>query len=624
MASSGSFNTNGYEGRYLNFSWNVASQSIANNQTTINWTLKGAGEGQAGWYSATNFKVTINGTTVYSSTDIIQLWNGTVVASGQFTIPHNADGNQSFSAYAEAGIYWYAVNCSGSGSWSLPQIPRQANITAAPNFTDIQNPTVTYSNPAGNNVTSLQICIAKPDGTGLGISYRDISKTGTSYTFNLTETERNSLRQATPNSSTINVTFYIKTVIGGNTFYSSSTKTLTIVNANPTISSITYEDINSTTTNITGNNQLIIRNNSTVQFNLTTLTSLKYATLSNVKITINGVTKTTSLSGTSVSSLNINFGTVNLSSNGNATIVITDSRGLTTTYTKALTMLNWELPNAIITCQRKFNYYSETDINVDANYSSLNNLNTITIQYQYKKTTDSSYSALETLQDNVTTTFTIDNLYAWNVKVIITDLLGSTTYNLFVDKGIPIIYIDKLNNSFAVNGFPKKPNSIYSGNLQLDNCIYVGSQVLYDSFSTSSSGTFQLLGAYDYQLIQGVFTALEVPDGYEMAYRLSAQVTTGNNNAVRVWLNNIATWGASTYSGNTYRILTASRIFKESEITLEPTLNYSTRQGINLKVSNASAYACNVYNITLHAYLVKSDQAIALIDEVGQYSNIEG
>ena len=72
MASSGSFNTSGYEGRYLQFSWSIESQSIANNQTTISWTLKGAGTAQANWYRAGNFKVVINGTTVYSSATRIQ------------------------------------------------------------------------------------------------------------------------------------------------------------------------------------------------------------------------------------------------------------------------------------------------------------------------------------------------------------------------------------------------------------------------------------------------------------------------------------------------------------------------------------------------------------------------
>lgn len=126
MATSGSFNTSGFEGRYLQFSWKITSQSVTNNTTTISWTLKGAGDAESSWYNAGNFEVVIDGKTVYStaSDDRITLYDGTTVASGTFTFTHNADGTRSFSASAQGGIYYYAVNCTGSGSFTLNTIPR--------------------------------------------------------------------------------------------------------------------------------------------------------------------------------------------------------------------------------------------------------------------------------------------------------------------------------------------------------------------------------------------------------------------------------------------------------------------------------------------------------------------
>lgn len=123
MASSGYFNTGNYEGRYLQFSWQETSQNVASNTTTISWTLKGAGGGNV-WYKAGNFKVVINGETVYSSTTRIQLSNGTVVASGTYTFKHDADGTKKFTASAQAGIYTVAVNCTGSGTFTLDTIAR--------------------------------------------------------------------------------------------------------------------------------------------------------------------------------------------------------------------------------------------------------------------------------------------------------------------------------------------------------------------------------------------------------------------------------------------------------------------------------------------------------------------
>jgi hypothetical protein len=136
MASSGSLNTTAYSGRYLAFSWSQVSQDIENNTTKISWTLKGAG-GDSTWYNTRNIKVTIEGETVYSfpqSKGGIPLSNGTLVASGEYIITHNADGYKRFTAYVEAGIYYHAVNCTGSGTFTLNTIPRASQPSCGPNW----------------------------------------------------------------------------------------------------------------------------------------------------------------------------------------------------------------------------------------------------------------------------------------------------------------------------------------------------------------------------------------------------------------------------------------------------------------------------------------------------------
>ncbi len=605
MASSGSFNTTGYQGRYLNFSWALESQSYENNTSTISWTLKGAGNAQSSWYNAGNFKVVINGTTVYSSATRIKLYNGTTVASGTLTITHGSDGTKTFSASAEAGIYLVAVNCSGSGSWSLPTISRAATLTQAPNFTDEESPTITYSNSAGNVVTSLQACISL-NGSTADIPYRNIDKTGTQYTFNLTTAERDILRAASPNSNTLSVIFIVKTVINGSTYYSSLTRTMTIVNANPTITNVSYADTSSTTTAITGDDQKIIQNNSSVSFTFGTLAALKGATLSKIDITINSVNVSTSLSGSSVSDRTISYGTINSAMDLPANITLTDSRGNTSSTSVDISMLAWSLPTAIITCARQHNYYAETDLNVNADYASLDDDNTITIQYQYKQSTASSWSAWYSAQDGVTTTITLDNTKAWDIKVRVTDRLGSTTYTLSIDKGIPIIFFDRQKRSVGFNCFPQNESSVESEGLVLDDLIYIGSQVLLDEYTLSSPQSLKVLGAYDYGLIDGIFAGITVPSDYERAYRITAQVSTGNENYASVGINNFQSNGVRTWSGQTMRGVCGSNYFKESDITLEQTLNYSNN-GTNLYLYNSgSTGAAYFYNVTIHGYLIKT------------------
>lgn len=452
MATNGSFTTTSCEGRSLTFNWSVKSQNVANNQTTINWSLVGSGSYTYGWVTCGNFKVTIDGKQVYYSATRLNVYSGTTVASGTYTFTHDNSGNKSFTAYAEAGIYYVAVNCSGSGTWSLPSIARNATITNAPNFNDEANPTITYTNPAGTNVSSLQACISLT-GSSSDVPYRDISKTGTSYTFNLTTAERNTLRQATTGKSRT-VYFYIKTIINGTTLYSSYGVTFSIVNGNPTIGTVTYQDSNATTVAITGNNQQIIQNQSALQLNIGTVTALKYATISKVQYSINGYTVDITNSYTNP----VAIGTINYSTNFNLNVIVTDSRGFVTTKSITVTMLAWKLPYATINIARQSNFYAETDMLVNAYFSSVDSHNSVTIQYKYRKTSDSTYSSPVTIANNTQVTASFDNQYDYDFQFIITDLFGSTTYNVVLPKGIPLVFFDRNLNSVGINCFPVNPN----------------------------------------------------------------------------------------------------------------------------------------------------------------------
>ena len=257
---SGSFNTTAYKNRYLTFSW-TATQDTSKNQSTIEWWLKGAGSA-SGYYMSGNFKVVIAGETVFTDSNRRELRNGTEVAHGYKTITHNTNGSKSFSASAEAGVYTYAVNCSGSGSWDLKDIPRGATITSAPNFNDEQNPSITISNPAN---AKAYAAIFLEDGMTALVPYQEI--TGTTHQFNLSPADRQALQNATPNSNTLKVRFYVKSTIGTQNFFSYSTKTLTIINAKPTLNPEAY-DIGSNSLSLTGNKDILIKNYNQVKYKI--------------------------------------------------------------------------------------------------------------------------------------------------------------------------------------------------------------------------------------------------------------------------------------------------------------------------------------------------------------------
>ena len=462
MATSSTFSTTN---KYIKYRIIVTenSTSVANN--TSNVTVK-----VQVWRTNTGYEtygngtcyVTIDGTQysqVITTSQVFSYNSYTEVFNKTLNIEHNSNGSKTIYVSSYIDHSRFDSNTQGFNV-NLTNIPRGAIITNAPNFTDTGNPTITYSNSAGNQVTSLQACISLT-GSNDDIAYRNISKTGTTYTFNLTTEERNTLLNAT-SGKTRTVYFYIKTVLNGNIFYSSKEVTFSVVNANPTIGSISYQDTNSSITSITGNDQWIVRNKSTLEITLTTLNALKGATLSSAVVNINGNPYSFSgISGTSVSSASVTVGTLNISSNINATITLTDSRGFTSSYTKEIIILDYQDPYSTITLARLNNFYTQCNLEVDCTYSTLNNTNSITIQWQAKKISDSSYGSLTTIQNNTATTISLDNAYQWNVRIVTTDALGtSIPYVLFVDKGIPLFFVDKDKNSIGINCFPANDESL--------------------------------------------------------------------------------------------------------------------------------------------------------------------
>lgn len=258
MANTFTISSDKYEGRYLRLDCSQV-MDIDSNTSTINWTLVSTG-GDDNYYSTGPTTVFINGSTAYNAPR--KAWNSyefpaaTGSVSGSTKVSHDTQGKATIQVVLSTAIYTTGAK-NYIGSWTLDTIPRKATITSAPNFNDEQNPTITYSNPAGTAATKLQACISLT-GSKDDIAYRDISPTGTSYTFTLTEAERNILRAATTGSNTRRVAFFIRTTIGGVNQHSYAYRNYTVVNAEPTISPTIY-DTGGVSTELTGNANTMIR-----------------------------------------------------------------------------------------------------------------------------------------------------------------------------------------------------------------------------------------------------------------------------------------------------------------------------------------------------------------------------
>ena len=270
------------------------------------------------------------------------------------TVTHNGNGSKSISISATGSMPGTSFSATYlSGTATLDNIPRAATLTGAPDFTSLNAPVINYSNPAGNAVTKLQACISLTGATD-DVPYRDIPKTGNSYTFYLTTTEMNTLKAATSGNSRT-VYFYIKTVIGANTYYSYLAKTFTIADSSINISASFYQS-DPTYNNLTGSNKKIIKGYNKVTFSITA-TANSGASIDKiyVKESADKYYLVPDETGSHRS------GTYYNSDSGDFDILVKDTKGNSATQTVSLTLVDY-VP---LTCECEWS----VDVNGTLNYT---------------------------------------------------------------------------------------------------------------------------------------------------------------------------------------------------------------------------------------------------------------
>jgi hypothetical protein len=427
------------------------SQDEATNVTTYNIkTMYYTSQSTLSFSSATS---TVDGTS--KSLGYTTLGKGeTAIQDINRTITHNADGSTPTKNIATSWTATFGGSGSTNADVIFPKINRYATITSAPDFNDEANPTINYSNPGGNNVSSLQAGIFNTSGNTAYANYRDVGKTGSSYTFNLTTAERNALRNATPNSNTLQVKFYLKTVVGSNTFYQSVQKTMTIVNGNPTFTHSEVET-NTVVSNALGSTSAstIVKNLSKVKFTITP-SAKKGASISKVELTHSGSTS-------SDTSSPYEF-TITPTSNS-FVVKTTDSRGNSTSTTITKTLLNYEPVKILSFSFRRTNPTSSNIlINLEATYWNTNVgsvTNAPVVKWKMNDGTQTTIPSSSVTIDNTNHRIRISNYTLSNQLVYtsgatfyiyVNDAYSSTSNSTNVTKGIPVL--DLGDDEVQVNG----------------------------------------------------------------------------------------------------------------------------------------------------------------------------
>lgn len=490
MATSGSITTNSCEGRSLTLSWSLSSQSVADNYSNISWKLKGSGSG-SGWVNAGNFKAVINGTTVYSSSTRIQLYNGTTVASGTAKISHNSDGTKSFKLSCEAGIYNVAVNCTASGTHTLTTIPRASSVSAT--AVNLGSATTVSISRASSSFTHT---LTYSFGSATGTIATKTSSTSVSWTPPLSLA--NQIPSATSGTCTITCTTY-----NGSTSIGSKTCTLKLSvpsSVVPTISSLTAARVDGTVPSTWG---IYVQSKSKATLTINGAAGSYGSTISSYSISGGGY------SGTS-SSLTTGF--LNTSGTITFTAKVTDSRGRTSAAaTISISVVAYAAPSfssyssqrclSSGTVNEEGTYVKGT---VTYSYASCSSKNTVTRTTYYKKSTASSWTnASASFSSGTAFTFGGGNLsadYSYDIRYTIADAFTTvnvydvvTTAAVVMDfkaggKGVAVGKVSEFDDTFEVS--EKWDVKVYGKLLKsylVDSIYPVGS--IYMSVDSTSPGT---------------------------------------------------------------------------------------------------------------------------------------
>lgn len=225
----------------------------------------------------------------------------------------------------------------------------------------------------------------------------------------------------------------------------------------PTFSNYTFQDINSTTTAVTRNNQYFIKGLSQLRATIPAANKMvpkNYATAKIYTAAIDG--KSVNANYSSNANVNLDIGTLPTAGTRNLSVSATDSRGLITTVSKNVTVIDYAAPVINATAIRQNNFEATTTLKIAGTYSIVKignaNKNTIkTVRYHYKESTASAYGSWVTLTPTLDTTngkyscpnqsisFTITKSY--NIQIEVTDNLKTTTVTLSVSQGTPFIFI---------------------------------------------------------------------------------------------------------------------------------------------------------------------------------------
>lgn len=348
----------------------------------------------------------------------------------------------------------------------------------------------------------------------------------------LTSAQRETLLNALTTAKSFTGTFVLTTKNGSSTIGSTSSKTATVQttaeNSAPTFSDkigFTYADGNATTASVTENALLMVQDYSSLQVTVYDAVAKNGASITQYEAAING--KTVKSTGTS-----LNLGSITKAGNLNLTVTAVDSRGYTASVTKTVTVIAYSKISISESTMRRVNEVEEiTQIDFAADISrilvsSVNKNGFMSLQYRYKKTSETEYNAYTPLTSSAVTSDTrvtyknnefvsLDADYSYDVQFYVSDKITSDTVSIVLPQGTPLI--SKRRKRVGINNRNPTAALDVSGEIKMNGFFVLG----YVGEVSGDFNNYKEGGIYNYNGL----SVSNAPDGAGLLEVL----TDGNN-----------------------------------------------------------------------------------------------
>ena len=410
--------------------------------------------------------------------------------------------------------------------------------------------------------TSYTHTLVIKNGSTTILTITGLSLSNGSNTITLTAAQRSTVLAAMSSLKSFTGTFALTTYSGSTQIGTASSKTATVqttsANSAPTFTAFTYEDSNATAVGVTGNNQILIQNISTLKLTLTAATAKNGATISSYSVVAGSKTA----SGTTTA---ITVGTI--PDSGTVPVIVTaiDSRGYTTAVTVNITIIGYKGIEITKYSMRRVNEVEDTTqvtIGGDITPVTIGGANKNSLRYlyyRYRKTSDSAYNSYKditslTEYDDSGFNFesdewlSLDADYSYYVQVLVSDNLTSDTVTITVPQGTPLLALRRkkvginkrepaaaldVDGSVMMNGFNVLGLvATLDGSEDLNNLVAGG---IYTQALNANASTDK----HYPKAIAGFLEVMANPSGYIMQ-----RYTAYDNSAVYVRTRYQNTWYA--------------------------------------------------------------------------------